>query len=149
MTATQTSDARDVRNEAIAFAGLGLGAMSLLAGIFAVGLSNRAANEARDALSEARSAPPAATASAPEAVTLDEFSIAPGELVVPAGTVLTVDNAGTVTHNLTVDDVASPMIEAGDSTELDLSDLPPGTYEMRCDVPGHAAAGMKGTITIE
>lgn len=149
MTTTEPSDARDDRNEAIAFAGLGLGAMSLLAGVFAVGLSVRAAGEARDALDEARSASPPATAKGPEAITLDEFSIDPGELVVPAGAVLTVDNAGAVTHNLSVDDVASPMIDGGGSAQLDLSSLAAGTYEMRCDVPGHAAAGMTGTITVE
>lgn len=138
------------RGEAVAFAGLGLGAMSLLAGIFAVGIAVRAANESRDAIEEARSAQPAATASASTvAVTLDDFSIEPAELTVPAGAVLTIENVGSVAHNLSIADLATEDIAAGETFELDLSSLAPGTYEMRCDVAGHAEAGMTGTITIE
>ena len=82
-------------------------------------------------------------------MTLTEFSFDPGELRVPAGTVLQLHNDGTIVHNMSVDGVASEMIDGGASGELDLTGLEPGTYDMQCDVPGHAAAGMTGTMVIE
>lgn len=146
---TDTSTQEPDRAEPLAFAGIGLGAMALVAAVFAVGVSVRAANEARDALEESRSGAGAAAPAEEYVLSLDEFSIDPGELAVPAGAVLTLDNLGAVTHNLSVDGNASPMIDGGGSAQLDLAGLAPGTYEMRCDVPGHAEAGMTGTITIE
>jgi len=43
---------------------------------------------------------------------------------------------------------ATPDLAAGESETLDLSSLEPGEYEVICAIPGHADAGMKGTLTI-
>jgi FtsP/CotA-like multicopper oxidase with cupredoxin domain/plastocyanin len=81
---------------------------------------------------------------------LSEFALTPAALTVPAGGSLGVTNAGSTAHNLTVTgtDVASSDLAGGDSETLDLSSLEPGEYEMICAIPGHADAGMKGTLTI-
>ena len=80
---------------------------------------------------------------------LTEFAIEPSDLTLPAGGgVVTITNAGTVDHNLSVDGQTSEMIPAGGTAELDLTGLADGSYEMTCQVAGHADAGMKGTLTV-
>ena len=37
---------------------------------------------------------------------------------------------------------------SGDTETLTLN-LPAGTYTFYCNVPGHRAAGMEGTLTVE
>ena len=37
----------------------------------------------------------------------------------------------------------------GVSSEVTVSDLPPGTYQFYCSVFGHRRAGMYGTLSIE
>jgi uncharacterized cupredoxin-like copper-binding protein len=83
-------------------------------------------------------------------VELSEFALTPAALTVPTGGSLEVTNAGTAAHNLTVSgtDIASSDLAAGESETLDLSSLDPGEYEVICAIPGHADAGMRGTLTI-
>jgi uncharacterized cupredoxin-like copper-binding protein len=58
-------------------------------------------------------------------------------------------NQGKATHSLTIDGTsfASPMIPGGESAELKVK-LPPGTYAIGCDVPGHRLAGMTGVLHV-
>jgi uncharacterized cupredoxin-like copper-binding protein len=42
----------------------------------------------------------------------------------------------------------SDTIQDGGTATLTV-DLPAGTYEYYCDVPGHRQAGMIGTLTVE
>jgi manganese oxidase len=83
-------------------------------------------------------------------VELSEFALAPAALTVPAGGSLEVTNGGSAAHNLTVSgtDIASSDLAAGESETLDLSSLEPGEYEVICAIPGHADAGMRGTLTV-
>ena len=83
-------------------------------------------------------------------VHLSEFAIDPSTIEVATGAVLTVTNDGNVQHDLTVvgSDTKTPLIDPGDTVELDLASLAAGTYEVRCSVPGHAEAGMTGVLTI-
>ena len=122
------------------------GLFALAASIFAVALAGQAVSEARQKANSPATATPAAPATT---ATLREFAIDPGSFNLSAGAVLKVMNSGTIAHNLSVDGIASPMLQKGQSTELNLSSLKPGQYTMRCDVPGHEAAGMNGTITIK
>jgi len=46
-----------------------------------------------------------------------------------------------------VDQQGQEVSNGGTST-LVFADLKPGTYEFYCSVPGHEAAGMKGTLTV-
>jgi uncharacterized cupredoxin-like copper-binding protein len=93
---------------------------------------------------------PAGAGDGSASVELSEFALAPAALTVPVGGSLEVTNAGATAHNLTVSgtDIASSDLAAGESEVLDLSSLEPGEYEVICAIPGHADAGMKGTLTV-
>lgn len=139
-----------LNTDTLALAGLFIAVFAFLAALFAVGLAARAVEEHDSSAErlEASGGESGGEASTGEAVSLTEFAISPGTLEVSAGAVLEIRNDGTVEHNLSVDGTASSMLAAGEATQLDLSELEPGTYTTRCDVPGHEAAGMRGTLTI-
>ena len=83
-------------------------------------------------------------------VSLTEFAITPSAVNVPAGGTLHVTNDGTATHNLRVvdTDLKTPDLAAGEAGELDLSSLEPGSYELLCEISGHADSGMTASLTI-
>src|SRR4051812_5159079 len=89
-------------------------------------------------------------APAPVAISLSEYAISPSKVTLPAGGSLTVTNAGTMAHNVTVlkTDHATPDIQPGGKATLDLSTLGGGTYEIYCAIPGHKDSGMTGTLTV-
>jgi uncharacterized cupredoxin-like copper-binding protein len=87
-------------------------------------------------------------------VTLTEFKFDPKDITVHSGKVtFTLVNAGTVSHDMTVADQSgkvldkSPLVQAGDSQVYTIDNLPAGKYVIYCDVPGHRASGMEGTLT--
>jgi plastocyanin len=62
-------------------------------------------------------------------------------------------NMATLEHNMTVASSSGAVVGAtptfqGGSKTLSLS-LKPGTYKFYCSVPGHRAAGMEGTLTVQ
>ena len=94
-----------------------------------------------------------------------EFAFNPADVTVPAGeevsAVLT--NEGAVEHNWTIlsesisseadfnEDLvlaATDNIAAGEQGEVAFT-LDAGEYQVICTVPGHFAAGMKGTVTVQ
>lgn len=83
-------------------------------------------------------------------VTLSEFKLAPDTVTVSSGGSLTVTNAGTVVHNLTIKgtDTKTKDLQPGQSATLSLAGLKDGSYTMICSVAGHEAVGMKGTVNI-
>ena len=89
-------------------------------------------------------------AAAEVTVELSEFAIAPAAVQVSEGGSLTVTNTGSTAHDLTVQgvDLSTGEIAVGDSATLDVSSLAPGDYELLCTIPGHADAGMTGTLTV-
>ena len=61
-------------------------------------------------------------------------------------------NKSPLPHNVTIANAAGKVLGAtptfsGATKQLRL-DLPPGTYTFFCSVPGHEAAGMKGTLIV-
>lgn len=128
---------------------IGIAVIALIALVLSGGALIVATNSGSDGAVASSSQ---AAAAEPEtvAVSLSEFSIGPDAIEVAAGSTLAVSNAGAVEHDLVIEgqDLATPMLASGDEFELDLSGLAPGTYEMRCTVPGHDSAGMTGTLTI-
>jgi uncharacterized cupredoxin-like copper-binding protein len=83
----------------------------------------------------------------------NSMQFAPAALVVRAGQPieLTLRNGGGIPHDFALTEgVASPVkIEAqgGRTARGAFTIDTPGTYTFVCTVPGHAAAGMRGTIT--
>jgi plastocyanin len=62
-------------------------------------------------------------------------------------------NMAPLSHNVTVASSSGEVIGAtptftGGSKTLSLT-LKPGTYKFYCTVPGHRAAGMEGTLTVQ
>jgi plastocyanin len=45
-------------------------------------------------------------------------------------------------------DLHGDVVANGDTSTIVIADLKPGTYTYYCSVPGHEAAGMKGTLTV-
>jgi plastocyanin len=57
-------------------------------------------------------------------------------------------NTSGVPHNIAIKGVGKgPIVSKGTSSFK--ADLKPGTYTYLCEVPGHFAAGMKGTLTVK
>jgi uncharacterized cupredoxin-like copper-binding protein len=87
-------------------------------------------------------------------------------MVSPNQTVdVTVENAGTLEHNWilvagnteptevvesnAIGGANSGLIPGGESLTFSFTAPPAGTYQYVCIVPGHAAAGMVGTLTVQ
>jgi uncharacterized cupredoxin-like copper-binding protein len=88
-------------------------------------------------------------------VTLSEFKIAPATITASSGGTLTVQNTGTVAHDLVIADsggkvlVKTNVIQPGASAQLQLpSTVTAGSYSAFCDIPGHKSQGMVGTLTV-
>jgi uncharacterized cupredoxin-like copper-binding protein len=75
------------------------------------------------------------------------FKLSPA--AIPSGNVTFVmNNTGTVTHNFDISGVkAGPFIEPGKSATMTVNLQAGRSYSYLCDVPGHAALGMRGAFT--
>jgi nitrite reductase (NO-forming) len=98
----------------------------------------------------------AASATETSKLTLTEFAIEPQEARLPDGEQsLTVVNEGVAPHEVVVTPAGQPdralaripQLSAGEQETLTL-DLPSGTYDLGCYLPGHFEAGMKGTLVV-
>lgn len=90
------------------------------------------------------------TASSTVTVELTEFGISPADITVAAGGQLEITNGGSIEHNFVIEDtdLRTDNLGAGDTQTLSLEGLEPGTYDVICEIAGHADAGMRGTLTI-
>jgi plastocyanin len=74
------------------------------------------------------------------------------EKTAPAGT-LTFEliNEGAILHDVAIEELGDEIIVEAQpgETETGTVTLEPGTYTYFCAVPGHQAAGMEGTLTVE
>jgi plastocyanin len=81
-------------------------------------------------------------------VTATEFKFKLSKESVPHGTVtFTVVNKGKVAHDFKIAGKKTALIKPGKSAKLIVT-LKAGKYPYLCTVPGHAAAGMKGTLRV-
>jgi len=101
-------------------------------------------------------------------VALNDFSITPNQLSVPAGSEIQirVANKGTVEHNFYImhygvdvgdvfddKDIANTYwevdVQPNDSLDLSFTaPAQPGIYQIVCGLPGHLQAGMVGTLEV-
>ena len=105
-----------------------------------------------DATPAGQGAPAGAAPAAPVTVTFVDVAFEPSRLRIPADTdvVLRFVNNGVAPHNFKIDspEVFSGDLTSGASAEVTVN-LPAGTYDFYCAFPGHADAGMVGTLTAE
>ena len=76
-----------------------------------------------------------------------------GKATAPAGALkLIMKNLASIQHNIAVEgngvDQKGPVVGKGGTSTVSVT-LKPGTYTFLCTVPGHAAGGMKGTLTVK
>ena len=63
-------------------------------------------------------------------------------------TTFKVTNKGALSHDFKISGRKTRMLSTGKSATL-RTILKKGKYAFLCTVPGHAAAGMKGTLTVK
>jgi uncharacterized cupredoxin-like copper-binding protein len=128
---------------------------SLLATIAAVAVLSAAALLTRSfavVAPGAAAAAPAAQTMAGPTIQLVDIAFAPDGFAIPANTPTTVTliNAGAAAHNFNIDQlgVYSGDLWPGEATQVTI-DAPAGMYQYACDIPGHKAVGMVGTLFVQ
>ena len=58
-------------------------------------------------------------------------------------------NKSTVPHNIAIEGGLKGAVVSGGKTSKVVANLKPGKYTFLCTVPGHAQAGMQGTLTVK
>ncbi len=84
------------------------------------------------------------------AVSEKEWTITFPSSSIKAGKVtFVVKNEGAIEHNFVIENagVEVDAIQPGQSKQVTV-DLKPGTFNVLCNIPGHAEAGMKTTLTV-
>lgn len=78
-----------------------------------------------------------------------EFKFALSKKTVPVGTVIfKVENKGKIGHDFKIDGKKTKVIAAGKSATLKVVFKKRGKFSYVCDIPGHAALGMKGKLGV-
>ena len=60
-----------------------------------------------------------------------------------------VTNRGTINHNFRIAGKKTASLAAGKSATLRVTFTKAGKYAYLCTLPGHAAGGMKGVLTVK
>ena len=146
-----------VRVDRRKFLGFGAAAVATITGAVVINRTGVAQDSGTPEASPAAS-PDASPAASPVAgageftVTAIELAFEPKEFTIPAGTdvVVTIENGGALQHDFVIDEleVKSDLLDGGSSGTVTIN-AEPGTYEFYCSVPGHAEAGMVGTLTVQ
>lgn len=98
-------------------------------------------------------APPPVAGAREVRVVAAEFLFEPTDLRVRTGETINIvlDNRGSVFHDFHIQDLDFELEANGGDQDTGAFAAPdkPGRYPIVCDVPGHAAAGMRATLTVE
>jgi plastocyanin len=90
-------------------------------------------------------------------IRMTEYAFDPADVTVTQGDTITVTNDGELPHNYTVPklkgggELTTGDVDPGSSAELTVNLDPgpkPGPFGVICTIPGHAAQGMRGTLTV-
>jgi uncharacterized cupredoxin-like copper-binding protein len=99
--------------------------------------------------SAAAAGPPPAAGATAVAVTASEFKFVLSKATVSRGQVVfTIVNRGKLAHNFSIAGKTTALVSPGKTTRLTVR-LAAGSFPYLCTVPGHAGAGMKGTLTAD
>jgi uncharacterized cupredoxin-like copper-binding protein len=83
---------------------------------------------------------------------MHEFAFNPNQFTIPANTdvQVTFTNSGALPHNFTCDALSlkTDDVPAGGTAQLTIN-AAAGSYDFHCSIPGHADAGMVGTLTVQ
>jgi nitrite reductase (NO-forming) len=108
--------------------------------------------EAVPAIAAASAAAPSAAAQAAGDIEIHAFDLGfePASVTVPAAGPATVTfvNDGATTHDITFADGTKLVAEAGQTATGEV-DIPDSGLTFLCSIPGHAAAGMTGSVSVE
>jgi uncharacterized cupredoxin-like copper-binding protein len=97
----------------------------------------------------AAAGPPPAASATTVAVTASEFTFVLSKATVPHGDVVfTIMNKGKLAHNFSIAGKITALVSPGKTTSLTVR-LVAGSFPYLCTVPGHAGAGMKGTLAVD
>ena len=102
------------------------------------------------AATETSGTPPAAAAANTVTMEAGNFYFKPKDVSIPAHTPVTfkITNVAQIPHNFSIDVLAiSVALDPGTTTDVTVN-APAGTYQFYCNLPGHRAAGMEGTLTV-
>jgi uncharacterized cupredoxin-like copper-binding protein len=131
-----------------------LGALILVAGVALTTACGATAATGGPGAGVAVPAPASATGAQPVTVAVgNAMQFAPRSITVRAGqpVELTLRNGGSIPHDFALAEGASGPVtiaaQGGQTARGTFTIETPGTYPFVCTVPGHAAAGMTGTIT--
>jgi glucose/arabinose dehydrogenase/uncharacterized cupredoxin-like copper-binding protein len=107
-----------------------------------------AEGEATPVADDGEAAAPATTVD----LNMVDIAFEPSEFTIAADTDVTINltNQGALPHNFAIpsEGIQTEDFSGGASGSVTVN-LPAGTYEFICAVPGHADAGMVGTLTVE
>lgn len=76
------------------------------------------------------------------------FRLSAKTVAAPGAVTFRFTNIGHVSHDFKVDGKKTPLVSPGKTASLVVKFKRKGKYHYSCTVPGHAAAGMKGTFTV-
>ena len=84
-------------------------------------------------------------------ITMVDIAFEPKRVTIPADTPVTITlvNDGVLPHNLTIKEADVSVNVRGAQTGTVVVTLPAGEYRFLCGIPGHAEAGMTGTLVVE
>jgi uncharacterized cupredoxin-like copper-binding protein len=77
-----------------------------------------------------------------------KFKLSKASVPAPGSVTFTVVNKGKLPHDFKINGKKTPQIKPGKSATLKVT-FKAGKFKYLCTVPGHAAAGMKGTLTVK
>jgi uncharacterized cupredoxin-like copper-binding protein len=98
----------------------------------------------------ARSSAGAATSVAVTAGKPSEFKFTLSKRTVAKGVItFRVTNRGTIQHDFKIAGKKTAHLSTGKSATLRVTIRKAGKYQYLCTLPSHAAAGMKGTLTVK
>jgi uncharacterized cupredoxin-like copper-binding protein len=76
------------------------------------------------------------------------FRLSRKTLAAPGAVTFRFTNIGHVAHDFMIGGKKTPLVSPGQSASLAVRFKAKGKFPYLCTVPGHAAAGMKGTFTV-
>ena len=82
---------------------------------------------------------------------MSEFKFEPAMVTIPpTGAILRVRNTGSSVHTVSIPELSAKSgdVQPGESTDVTIAAAKAGSYEMLCEIAGHAASGMTGMMIV-